>query len=344
MTTPPLHRFLFVLFVPLVVFAGCSDDPAQPSVSSVGCRLNSDCEAGLVCLEGACAEAEPCVGADCPCMGDSDCEADEVCRAGECLAAECNEDADCGLGQVCEGRQCLTDRDADRDRDGTPDAVDNCPDLENSDQDDTDRDGRGDGCDPDDDNDGIVDEEDNCPALANADQLDHNGDGLGNACDPEWRGTTVAGRVVAHGLAEPDVSAARVALSGVEATVTPEADGTFVFEHALARGGAAGLTVRWPGFGTASVIVEVPSGIDRHEVGDIDVYAVTDATLAGTVTLEGQADHTGITVIVAHRDGRPFGTLVTGPDGRFVTAVTREPFVLAFYRDGYLPVQDVDVV
>ncbi|MFO0759684.1 MAG: kelch repeat-containing protein [Byssovorax sp.] len=56
----------------------------------------------------------------------------------------------------------------------TPDFADgegdNCPNVENPDQTDTDGDGVGDAC-------------DNCPGVANPDQTDSDGDGAGNACD-----------------------------------------------------------------------------------------------------------------------------------------------------------------
>merc|ERR1712001_523995 len=60
---------------------------------------------------------------------------------------------------------------------------DNCPFLPNLDQQDTDKDGLGDDCDPDKDNDGILNERDNCPLIANLDQKDTDGDRLGDACD-----------------------------------------------------------------------------------------------------------------------------------------------------------------
>jgi Thrombospondin type 3 repeat len=72
---------------------------------------------------------------------------------------------------------------ADTDGDGVPDSSDNCPNLKNADQVDTDRDGMGDACDLDDDNDGVPDLKDNCKLVANPTQADSNGNGIGDACD-----------------------------------------------------------------------------------------------------------------------------------------------------------------
>lgn len=57
------------------------------------------------------------------------------------------------------------DNNLDRDLDGVQDNRDNCPDIANAEQTDTDKDGLGDKCDPDIDNDRILNERDNCPFI-----------------------------------------------------------------------------------------------------------------------------------------------------------------------------------
>jgi hypothetical protein len=75
--------------------------------------------------------------------------------------------------------------DDDDDGDGVQDGGDNCPLTPNAQQRDTDLDDEGDACDDDDDNDGLVDGEDNCPRAANPEQADGDGDGVGDVCDDD---------------------------------------------------------------------------------------------------------------------------------------------------------------
>ena len=78
----------------------------------------------------------------------------------------------------------------DSDADGISDAVDNCPDVPNTDQADTDGDSMGDACDAcptdsynDKDGDGLCADVDNCPITFNPDQADADNDGIGDACE-----------------------------------------------------------------------------------------------------------------------------------------------------------------
>ncbi len=76
----------------------------------------------------------------------------------------------------------------DRDHDGVVNGRDNCPDVANRDQADTDGNGIGDACEVcgtvgDTDGDGVCDDSDNCPGIPNPRQADWNSNGLGDACD-----------------------------------------------------------------------------------------------------------------------------------------------------------------
>ena len=77
---------------------------------------------------------------------------------------------------------------ADTDGDLVADAVDNCPDVVNPDQLDSDGDDIGDLCDNDKDNDGVIDNDDNCLLVPNPNQSNLDEDVAGDVCDVDIDG------------------------------------------------------------------------------------------------------------------------------------------------------------
>ena len=73
----------------------------------------------------------------------------------------------------------------DQDEDGVSDALDNCPEVPNPNQDDCDGDDIGDACDESSDGDSIDSSVDVCPCDDDEEQTDTDSDGLGDACDPD---------------------------------------------------------------------------------------------------------------------------------------------------------------
>jgi hypothetical protein len=71
----------------------------------------------------------------------------------------------------------------DTDDDGVEDSIDNCIDVSNTEQLDSDNDEIGDLCDPDNDNDGIINEDDAYPLIAIGNYVDTDNDGAPNECD-----------------------------------------------------------------------------------------------------------------------------------------------------------------
>ncbi|XP_077965765.1 uncharacterized protein LOC120331376 isoform X2 [Styela clava] len=142
------------------------------------CELEDDCDLSNPCFTGVeCTDVDGGVKCGrCPegYMGDG-----RTCKFIE----------DCSVGKAGNGIHCGTDSDLD----GRPDEElpceehscqkDNCVNVPNSGQEDSDEDGIGDACDEDIDDDGKPNAEDNCRYIANAGQEDGDGDGVGDACD-----------------------------------------------------------------------------------------------------------------------------------------------------------------
>ncbi|XP_039274396.2 thrombospondin-4-like isoform X2 [Styela clava] len=109
----------------------------------------------------------------------------------ECLVINTAEEyaCECNAGYSGNGYVCGLDGDLD----GYPNEQmpcnvkncrqDNCPEVPNSGQEDSDLDGLGDACDSDADDDGISNDEDNCVLVPNKDQQNSDSDLFGDACD-----------------------------------------------------------------------------------------------------------------------------------------------------------------
>lgn len=199
-------------------YALCSDEDAT-TCSGVYDGSDGTCSLGLFLEdpEGAEGIAACAPTADCDPFCQTGCDADELClpsgdsagnvgyscadqARGEDLPGDgfaydtCNRYInECAPGFVCLSyggvSQCIKTCDTeaeppedDADFDGVTDDDDNCPEIPNADQTDTDDDDEGDACDDDLDGDDTDNDEDNCPYALNEDQADEDDDGVGDVC------------------------------------------------------------------------------------------------------------------------------------------------------------------
>ena len=109
-------------------------------IETLGCTADTDCPTGTGCNANTCT-----------CATDSDCGAAAFCEGNVCKKDQgvCTTTADCPppTGSVpCDTSRPIVPASDDRDHDGVPDQLDNCPNDANADQADTDHDGVGDAC------------------------------------------------------------------------------------------------------------------------------------------------------------------------------------------------------
>ena len=266
----------FLIFLCLSVSCDDSSTTADSQLAApLQCRINSDCSFSQRCLEGICEESddppmmpEVCIDDDCACSTDLQCPASYYCdrQAQVCSPIECQVSRECDLGRICIQHLCVTDINADRDRDGVPDAEDSCPLQANPDQEDHDRDLIGDLCDPDDDNDQVPDYIDNCvftynPLQGNADadaEESSETELLGNACDSDTPGISIRGQLDLSLLPGADPTAARVYIGDRIEPIVVNPDGSFTAEVAATEPGRLKIQIRWLGLAALEDEITLP--------------------------------------------------------------------------------------
>ncbi|XP_038110404.1 cartilage oligomeric matrix protein [Culex quinquefasciatus] len=165
----------------------CADGSARCGPNSICINLEGSYE--CQCSRGFIRNSTyGCIAVEGMCLDGTICDKNAICKHAGGNTYKCK----CKVGWAGNGFHCGLDRDLDGWADfdlGCTDSrcrQDNCVYVPNSGQEDADKDGVGDACDPDADNDGVLNSPDNCPLVHNPDQLDtdkEGGDKQGDACD-----------------------------------------------------------------------------------------------------------------------------------------------------------------
>ncbi len=136
----------------------CGGSCTEKCIIGSKCRKSSDCESAL-CTGGTCVAEGPCSNNRLD-DGETDVDCGGLCVAVKnkkcALNQRCLENSDCKYGVCGPVGKCANQNDLDTD--AILNDRDNCPEVQNKDQKDSDKDKTGDACDKDNDNDGMPDE------------------------------------------------------------------------------------------------------------------------------------------------------------------------------------------
>lgn len=327
--------------VGVVCLLGC-DSEDQPHLEPA-CLINSDCPLGERCSEGQCVIddrdlSRPCEGEQCACVNHNDCQIGERCDEVSllCVVMSCARDTHCSIGEVCVRGDCVTDVNADQDRDGIPDLEDNCPSQSNPDQSNLDGDSLGDLCDQDLDGDGVLNSLDNCERVVNPIQGDMDRDGFGNACDPEQAMIMIKGRLdlgLFQGLATQSLS---LSINGEEMTrASISAEGSFSFGNVISEPEVITLRVESVHFSPFSDTFVIEDGRSEVDLGLIGLEPLIDQEFTGLARLNDQElSHEGI-LVESLVFGRVASRTMTDSEGHFSIRLPRADHTLRFYKPDY---------
>ena len=354
-----LFKYTSLLYCTYIVMTavfllGCED---SRSSTMIECRLNSDCDFNQRCLEDRCEEyafmedsEDRCEQEGCACTTDVDCFEGYYCdlEEWECVPKACYTSRECELGKLCISFQCMTDLEADRDRDGVPDAEDSCPLQANSGQEDHDLDQLGDVCDPDDDNDQVPDYIDNCdlafnPIQGNADadaEQQSDEELTGNACDSDTTGISIEGQLDLSVLPGADPTDARIYIGDRVESILVNPDGTFSSDTISNEPGRIMLRASWLGLAEVESELVLPDRVKVFRIEEplrLTPILESRVELRGIITLDNGADASGIFVRAYIGDDILINTTFTDAQGAYIISVPRvSPLTIRFNYDGYL--------